>query len=324
MQRRDVIAGFAALLLAPQWSSAQQSQGKIPRVGILTAEESERAPKFDAFRAGLRDLGYIEGRNIILEFRFLAGDLSRVPQLAVELVALPVDVIVAEGTGIYALDPSGRVPVVSPVIMSPVERGFAQSLAHPGGNITGFTLMHAELNGKRLDLLRSAFPHITTVIALVNPANQNSKLAFEQTDTASRSMGLASVRRVEARNVAALRELRPPVFSGADAVVIIPDGMFYAYRRDVVGLINAARLPAIYPEREYADDGGLIAYGTNVSDNFRRAADYVDRILKGAKPGDLPIQEPVKFDFIVNLKTSHQLGLTIPPLILGRADEVIE
>jgi len=134
-------------------------------------------------------------------------------------------------------------------------------------------------------------------------------------------MGLASVRQVEAGSAAALRELRPAVFSGADAVVPIPDGMFYANRRDVVALINAARLPAIYPEREYADEGG---YGTNVPDNLRRAADYVDRILKGAKPGDLPIQEPVKFDFVVNLKTANALGLTIPPLILGRADEVIE
>ena len=137
-------------------------------------------------------------------------------------------------------------------------------------------------------------------------------------------MGLVSIRRVEARSVAALRELRPAVFSGADSVVIIPDGMFYAYRRDVVALINASHLPAIYPEREYADEGGLIAYGTNVQDNFRRAADYVDRILKGAKPGDLPIQEPVKFDFVVNLKTARELGLTIPLVILGRADEVIE
>ena len=222
---------LAALLVSPGLAWAQQTPAKIPRVGFLTAEESERAPKFDAFRAGLRGLGYIEGRNIILEFRFLAGDLSRVPRLAAELVALPVEVIVAEGAGTYALDPSGRIPVVSPVMMNPVEQGFAQSLAHLGGNITGFTLMHAELNGKRLDLLRSAFPHITTVTALVNPANQSSKLAFEQTDTAAQSMGLASVRRVEAESVAALRELRPVVFSGANAVVIIPDGMFYAYRR---------------------------------------------------------------------------------------------
>jgi putative tryptophan/tyrosine transport system substrate-binding protein len=238
-------------------------------------------------------------------------------------VSLPVDVIVIEGVP-AAYDPKGCIPIVSPVLMDPVERGFAVSLSRPGRNITGFTVMHAELNGKRLDVLRSAFPLVTTVAALVNPASSSHKLGFEQTETAARSIGLGSVRRVEAESVAALRELRPAVFSGASAVVVIPDGMFYAYRRDVVALVNAARLPAIYPEREYADDGGLMAYGTNVPDNFRRAADYVDRILKGAKPGDLPIQEPVRFDFVVNLKTARELGLTIPPLILARADEVIE
>jgi len=209
-------------------------------------------------------------------------------------------------------------------MMDPVERGFAASLSRPRGNITGLTLMHTELNGKRLDLLRAAFPYITAVTALVNPANPSHKLAFEETETAARSMGLGSVARAEAESAAALRALRPAIFSGASAVVVVPDGMFYSYRRDVVALVNAARLPAIYPEREYADDGGLMAYGANASDNFRRAAAYVDRILKGANPGDLPIQEPVKFDFIINLQTAKELGLTIPPTLLVRADEVIE
>ena len=208
--------------------------------------------------------------------------------------------------------------------MDPVERGVAVSLSRPGGNVTGFTLMHTELNGKRLELLHTAIPHITTVSALVNTANSSHKLAFEQTETAARSIGLGNVRRVEAESVAALRALRPQVFSGADAMIVVPDGVFYNYRRDVVALVNAAHLPAIYPEREYADDGGLMAYRTNVPDNFRRAADYVDRVLKGARPGDLPIQEPVKFDFVVNLKTAKDLGLTMAPAILARADEVIE
>jgi putative tryptophan/tyrosine transport system substrate-binding protein len=323
VQWRGVIAGLAVLLAAPKRPSAQQASAKIPRVGILTAEESERAPKFDAFRAGLRDLGYIEGRDIILEFRLAGGNLSLGPQLAAELVNLPVDVIVIEGVP-AAYDPTGHVPIVGPVLMDPVQRGFAVSLARPGRNITGFTLMHTELNGKRLELLRTAFPGITAVTALVNPASTSSKLAFEQTETAARLMGLGGVVRAEAGSAAALRELRPAVFSGANAVVIIPDGMFYAYRRDVVALINAARLPAIYPEREYTDEGGLMAYGANVPDNFRRAASYVDRILKGAKAGDLPIQEPVRFDFVVNLKTARELGLTILPSILARADEVIE
>ena len=157
-----------------------------------------------------------------------------------------------------------------------------------------------------------------------NPANPSHKLAFEETETAARSMGLGSVARAEAESAATLRALRPAIFSGASAVVVVPDGMFYSYRRDVIALVNAARLPAIYPEREYSDDGGLMAYGANASDNFRRAAAYVDRILKGANPGDLPIQEPVKFDFIINLQTAKELGLAIPPTLLARADEVIE
>jgi putative tryptophan/tyrosine transport system substrate-binding protein len=323
--RRRVLAGLAALLLAPEHSAAQQPLSKIPRIGILTQASNDRAPMFDAFREGLRDLGYIEGRNIILEFRFAGGDPSRGPQLAAELVALPVDVIVVEGVlAANTVDPSGRVPILSPVMQDPVQRGFAVSLARPGGNITGFTLMHAELNTKRLELLRTAFPHITTVTALVNPSNPSWKLAFEQTETAARSMGLGGVAIVEAESAAALRASRPAVFSGASAVVVLPDGVFYNYRRDVVGLVNAARLPAIYPEREYADDGGLMAYGAYVPDNFRRAAGYVDRILKGANPADLPIQEPVKFDFVVNLKTAKALGLTVPQSILARADEVIE
>jgi putative ABC transport system substrate-binding protein len=305
-------------------ASAQQAPAKVPRVGILTTADKERTPTLDAFRAGLRDLGYVEGRNIILEFRFARGDLSRGPQLAAEMVALRVDVIVTEGFTPDAVAATDRIPIVAPALMDPVERGLAASLARPGGNITGFTLMHTELNGKRLELLRTAFPQITSVCALVNPANPGSKLAFEQTETAARMMGLGNIRRVESESATALRELRPALFSGAGGVIIIPDGVFYHYRRDVVALLNEARLPAIYPERDYADDGGLMAYGANVTDNFRRAADYVDRILKGAKPGDLPIQEPVTFDFIVNLKTAQELNLTLPPLIFARATEVIE
>ncbi len=160
--------------------------------------------------------------------------------------------------------------------------------------------------------------------ALVNPSNPGHKLAFEQTETAARSLGLGNVRRVEAKSAADLRTLRPAVFSGTDGVVIVPDGTFYNFRRDVVALVNEAHLPAIYPEHDYADDGGLMAYGANVADNFRRAARYVDRILKGANPGDLPIQEPVKFDFVINLNTAKALDLTIPQSILARADEVIE
>jgi putative ABC transport system substrate-binding protein len=304
-------------------SIAGAEEPKIPRVGILTQADNERAPILDAFREGLRDLGYVEGRNIVLEFRFAKGDLARGLELAAELVNLPVDVMVTEGVP-AAMDLAGQVPIVGVALVDPVQRGFALSLARPGRNITGFTLMHTELNGKRVELLRAAFPDISAVSSLVNPAAASSKLAFEQIETAARSLGLGNVARVEAESAAALRALRPAVFSGTGAVIVVPDGVFYNYRRDVVALLNETRLPAIYPERDYADDGGLMAYGANLADNFRRAAGYVDKILKGAKPGDLPIQEPVRFDFVVNLKTARALGLTIPPSILGRADEVIE
>jgi putative tryptophan/tyrosine transport system substrate-binding protein len=325
VRRRSVIAGLAVSLAVPQRLSAQQASAKIPRVGILTQASSDRAPMFDAFRDGLRDLGYIEGRNIILEFRLAEGDFSRAPQLAAELVALPVEVIVSTGVvAPDAVDPSGRIPIVAPALTDPIQRGFAVSLARPGRNITGFTLMHTELNAKRLELLRTAFPHITALTALVNPLGPAQKLAFDQIETAARSLGVGNVARVAAESAATLRALSPTVFSGADAVVVVPDGMFYNYRREVIALINSARLPAIYPEREYADDGGLMVYGANLPNNFRLAAGYVDRILKGAKPGDLPIQEPVKFDFIVSLKTAKELGLTIPRSILLLADEVIE
>ncbi len=210
MRRRSIIiGGLAGLLLVPEHASTQQPSAKIPRVGILSVADSERAPMFDAFRAGLRDLGYVEGRNIILEFRLARGNLSLGPQLAAELVALPVDVIVAEGLAADAVDASGRIPIVGPAMMDPVQRGFASSLSRPGGNITGFTLMHTELNAKRLELLRTAFPHITAVTALVNPANPSHKLAFEQTETAARSMGLGRCRQSRGRERRSLARVAP-------------------------------------------------------------------------------------------------------------------
>jgi putative ABC transport system substrate-binding protein len=266
---------------------------------------------YDAFRQGLHDLGYIEGRNIILEFRLARGDYSQFRRLAAELADLPVEVIVA---GTRAVDiASGRVPVVVPTLFDPVGQGLASSLSRPGGNVTGFTLMSAELDAKRLELLKSAFPQISAVSVLRGgPPNAGPKTDVERIERAAATLGLGTARPVEALDVASLRALRTAVFAGTDAVIVLGSGMFWDYRRDIVVLVNQARLPAIYPEREYADDGGLMVYG------------YVDRILKGARPGELPIQEPVRFDLIVNLKTARDLGLTIPPSILARADEVIE
>jgi putative ABC transport system substrate-binding protein len=321
-RRSVVIAGLAGLVLAPERLSAQQSPGKIPRVGILTAAESDKTPIFDAFREGLRQLGYVEGRNIILEFRLAHADFSLLPNLAEELVNLPVDIIVADN-GLDALAGATRtIPIVADM-GDPMSFGIS-SLSRPGGNVTGFSLMHKELSGKRLEMLRTAFPDISAVAVLRNPANLSSPTNFRATEEAARSMGVMTVTTVVAGSSEELLALRPTVFAGVGGVAVLGDGMFWNHRRDIVALVNAARMPAIYPEREYVEDGGLMAYGTNVPDTFRRMANYVDRIVKGANPADLPIQQPVKFDFVVNLKTARALGLTIPPAILARADEVIE
>jgi len=323
MRRRSVIVGLAALLLAPERASAQQAPLKTPRVGILTVADSDRTPIFDAFREGLRDLGYVEGLNIILEFRLAHGDFTRLPTLAAELVKMPVDIIVADN-GLDALvNATSTIPIVA-IMGDPMLFGAVSSLSRPSGNVTGFSLMHRELSAKRLEILRAAFPEILSVAVFCNPSALSAATNFRETEKAARSTGLVTVTEVPAKSGEDLLALRPTVFASVGGVVVLGDGLFWNHRRDVVALVNATRVPAIYPEREYVEDGGLMAYGTNVPDSFRRVAGYVDRILKGASPGDLPVQQPVKFDFTLNLRTAKARGLAIPPSILARADEVIE
>jgi putative ABC transport system substrate-binding protein len=327
MTRRSVavavVAALAAVLLAPKWAGAQQTLLKIPRIGILSAADSNKTPIFDAFREGLRDLGYVEGRNLILEFRLAHGDFTLLPKLAAELVNLPADIIVADN-GLDALARATQtIPIVA-VMGDPMFFGLISSLSRPGGNVTGLSLMHQELSAKRLEMLHIAFPDISTVAILRNPSTPASAANFRATEEAARSIGSVAVVAVLAGSIEALVALRPAVFAGVGGAVVLGDAMFWNHRRDIVALVNTARLPAIYPEREYVEDGGLMAYGTNVPDIFRQMAGYIDRILKGASPADLPVQQPVKFDFVVNLNTARELGLTIPPAILARADEVIE
>ena len=328
MRRRSIIiAGLAGFFLASERSFAQQPSGQIPRVGVLSPADTDKAVTLQAFKEGLRQLGYVEGRNILLEFRLAQGDSSLLPRLAEELVRLPVDAILVDGgPGVVriVMQLTDRIPIVSAVGGDPVVTKVVTNLAHPGGNVTGFTLGHSELNGKRLEMLRAAFPGISTVAALVNSSNANAKEYLEEIGDAARSMGVQKIVPIEVADLNELHSLKPVAFTGADGVVVLPDAVFWNHRGEIVALMDAVRLPAIYPEREYAEDGGLMGYGANAPDNFRRAAEYVDRILKGAKPGDLPIQEPVKFDFMINLKTAKALGLTIPPSVLSRADEVIE
>ena len=326
MRRRAFLAEMAVAVIGSSIACAEQPSGKSPRVGILAPGESEATPIFEAFRQGLREFGYVEGRNIILEYRFARNDYAALPRLAEELASLPVDVILADTHG--ATSVAAGVTRTIPIVMGSgggdlVTRGLAHSLARPGGNVTGFTIMGVELSAKWVDLIRQAFPDATAATWLVNPSVDTRVMSRVTEDTAH-TLGLA-LTRLEAATPETLRALHPEVLGRAGApVLVMPDAMFWNHRREILALVAAARVPALYPQREYADDGGLMAYGPSVPDQFRRAAGYVARILRGEKPGDLPIQQPVKFDFVVNLKTAKDLGISLPPMILGRADEVIE
>jgi putative ABC transport system substrate-binding protein len=327
MKRRIFLVSLMTGPLGFSMAFAELPPNKVPRVGILSLAENEADPRWEAFRRGLRELGYIDGKNIALEYRFARGDFTRLRQLTEELANLSVDVIMVDGvaSGQTAAAAVRTIPIVIGALgADPIALGLADSLARPGRNVTGFTITAPELAMKRVDLVRAAFPAATTITVLMNPSKAGAEALFRLTEEAARSFGLG-VTRVEAVGPEALAALSPEALGrpGA-AAVVLTDAMFWEHRREIITLVAAARVPAVYPEREFADDGGLMAYGPSVPDNFRRAASYIDRILKGANPAELPIQEPVKFDFIVNLKTANALGFTIPPLILGRADEVIE
>jgi ABC-type uncharacterized transport system substrate-binding protein len=316
-------AAFAKSVILPP--AMAQEPGKVPRVGVLTPAETDATSIFGGLRGGLRDMGYIEGATIILEFRFAKGNLDALPRLAKELARLPVDLIVTDGNNAAraALDATRTVPIVMGIAADALESGLVPSTARPGGNITGMTLGRIEQAGKRLQLLMQAFPGISKVIVLLNPSALSGQLNLRVTEDAAKTLGI-TVSPLTANNPDELRALEPTRLLGADGVVVLPDAMFWNHRATIIGLVNATRVPALYPEREYADDGGLIAYGPNIPDSFRRAAGYVARILRGAKPGDLPIDEASKFDFVINLRTARALGIAISPDFLSGANEVIE
>jgi putative tryptophan/tyrosine transport system substrate-binding protein len=326
MRRRSIlVAGLAALLVAPEHPSAQQTPAKIPRIGILSPAEQSSAKTFEAFRKGLRDLGYVDGRNIVIEYRLAAGDYARLGTMAAELVRLPVDIIVTDSqrAAQIARETTRTIPIVMATAgVDPVGAGLAASLAHPGGNATGFSGFGAELSGKRLQLLKEAFPPISRVAVLRQPTSP--LVLLQTTEKAARDLGLQLSPIVVVIPGEIPAGFEAAVEASAEALVVLPDAMFWNERARIVTLAAKYRIPAIYPEREYVDDGGLLSYGPSVLENFRLAAGYVDKILKGAKPGDLPIQLPTRFELVVNLKTAKALDVTIPPAILNLADEVIE
>jgi putative ABC transport system substrate-binding protein len=316
------IVTFTLSLLAAPLTGTAQPRSTVPRVGILTPAAEASTPLWEAFRQGLRDLGYVEGKNIVLEYRFAAGQDERLPALAAELVHLQVDLMVTNsGVGAQAAkDATKTIPIVTATSGHYV----VASLARPGGNITGLTLMAPELGGKRLELLKEALPHISRVAVLQNVGNPVSPDELREVEAAARGLGL-QLQSLAVRHPDELDSVFAAITrEGAEALIALADGVFWYHRTRLVALAAQHRLPAVFDAREFAEAGGLMTYGPSVPDNYRRAAVYVDKILKGTKPADLPVERPVKFELVINLKTAKALGVTIPPALLFQADEVLQ
>ena len=316
------------ILWAPSPSHAQVG-AKMPRIGMLTPafdDPARPSSRFAAFRQGLRDLGYVEGLSIILEYRFAEGRLERLPELAAELVRLQVDIVVASGVAaVQAVQhASATMPIVCLGADNLVEQGLVASLARPGGHITGLIFNDPALMGKRLELLKAAVPGVTRVAYLWVALPSGLSASFlQEVERAARALGL-QLYPVEVREPYPFDEAFATMAAAhVDALLPQPSAQFLTRRTQIVDLAAHRRLPGIFEVREFAEAGGLMAYGPSLPDLWRRAAYYVDRILKGAKPADLPVERPTKFELVINLKTAQALGLTIPPTLLFQADEVI-
>ena len=313
-----ILLGLAAL--------ADAGQSKTYRIGYLVAgPRVSVASRFEAFRAGLRELGYVEGKNLVIEERYGDTKPERIAELAAELVRLKVDVIVTGGS--QATGPAKKATSTIPIVMAqdndPVGSGFVASLARPGGNITGLANLNSELSGKQLEVLKEAFPKLTRVAILSDMSEPGSAPPVKETELAAKALGVQP----HYLDIRTLKDFDSALSSArakkVDALLALPSALFNSQRKQLVDMAAKLKLPAMYPRADYVDDGGLMFYGVDTNDLSRRAAIFVDKILKGAKPGEIPVEQPKKFDFIVNLKTAKQLGVTIPPNVLVRADRVI-
>jgi putative ABC transport system substrate-binding protein len=324
---RSAFALVLALMLAPLAVEAQQS-GRIPRIGYLSSGSvaSDEA-RFAAFRQGLQELGYVEGKSIVIQQRYAAGQPERLPQLAEELVRLQVDVLVVYGgaQGVFiAKKATSSIPIVFTVVADPVGEGVVASLARPGGNVTGLSDLHADLITKRLQLFKELVPSASRIAVLSNSANPGHSRQLKDIAAAAPAFGLtllslpiAGADEID-RAFMAMREQR------TDGLLILGDPILGAQRGRIAGLAAKSRLPAVFTTREAAEAGGLMSYGTVFPELWRRAATYVHKILKGAKPADLPVEQPTKFELVINLRTAKAVGLTIPSSLLQRADHIIE
>jgi len=327
-RRRFVLTSLAGALAALPGAGAAQQSGRTRRIGWLGGPTRESAQPFvRPFLEGLKDLGWVDGQNIAIEWRFAGGRAERLPALAAELVRLGVELIVVPSTptAVAAKRATSTIPLVTVGGNDPVAVGLVASLAHPGGHITGLTIsLGPEIAGKQLQLLRETAPKASRVSVLWNPTTPGNALALNETEVAARTLGV-ELQLLEARNRSDLDGAFSAISTkSSGALHVLADVMFVTHRRHVAELAAKGRLPAMYAQREFVDDGGLMSYGAKVSANFRRAATYVDRILKGARPADLPIERPTVFELVINLRTARGLGLTIPPSLLARADQVIE
>jgi putative ABC transport system substrate-binding protein len=321
------LAVTVSILIGLLAAEAQEA-AKVPRIGYLGSKVLS-PQNHAAFLQGLRDLGYIEGRNVVIEYRDPVGKYDRLPGLAAELVALKVDVIVVTSTPstLAAKQATETIPIVFTWAADPVGSGLVASLARPGGNVTGLSLLAPELVGKRVELLKQVVPGASRIAALSHPGDYGKGVENEmlrEADVAARALGMR-LQVVQARGPEDFdRAFSDMTKARADAVTVQSTNIFFIERRRLADLAAKHRLPAIFLVREFVDAGGLMSYGANVADLHRRAATYVDKILKGAKPGDLPVEQPTKFELVINLKTAKAIGLTIPSAVLARADQVIE
>jgi ABC-type uncharacterized transport system substrate-binding protein len=327
MNRRDFITLLGGAAVSWPLAARAQPRRRVPRIGVLLpGTAASFALRTKAFLDGLRDLGYIDGQTITIEWKWGQDRVEGLPGLAADLVGRDVDVLVTGGTpAAKALkSATGAIPIVMAIIGDPVAAGLVESLARPGGNATGFSIVAPDLSGKRLELLKEIVPEVSPVAVMLNTKNPQSQFELKEMQTAAQAMGLqlhpvpVSPQDTLEGAFAAMKQ------ASVRALIILTDPIFFSQRRRIVELAAQTQLPAMHFFQEFAEEGGLVSYGPSDTDLYRRSATYVDRILKGAKPSELPVEQPTKFDLVINLKTARALGLDISPMLLARAERVIE